>query len=149
MIQELLAYQTADAKLREIEKKLGGSEEKKKAMNAKKYLEGVEENVNKLDVRAAELSAAYEKATEEQLKLKEQESAITDALDTAADEKEVAYLIKKAEELIVKIKALGSKASQILDEIQSVIKEYSTIKKTTQAAQIQYKENAAKYNELK
>ena len=105
MIQELLAYQTADAKLREIEKKLGGSEEKKKAMNAKKYLEGVEENVNKLDVRAAELSAAYEKATEEQLKLKEQESAITDALDTAADEKEVAYLIKKAEELIAKIKA--------------------------------------------
>ena len=50
---------------------------------------------------------------------------------------------------IAKIKALGSKASQILDEIQSVIKEYSTIKKTTQAAQIQYKENAAKYNELK
>ena len=33
MIEKLLAYQTADAKLREIEKKLGGSEEKKKAMS--------------------------------------------------------------------------------------------------------------------
>lgn len=149
MIEQLLAYQTQDAKLREIEKTLAGSEEKKKAVSAKKYLEGVEDSVNKLDVRAAELTATYEKANEEQLKLKEQEAAITDALDTVADEKEAAYLIKKAEELIAKIKTLSAKANKILEEIQSVIKEYSTIKKTTQAAQVQYKENAAKYNELK
>jgi len=149
MIKALLAYQEADANLRKIETMLASSEERKKAMNAKKYLEGVEESVNKLDVRAAELYATYEKATDEQLKLKEQESAITDALDAVEDEKEAAYLIKKAEELIAKIKTLGSKASKILEEIQAVVKEYSNIKKTTQAAQVQYKENAEKYNALK
>lgn len=149
MLKELLAYQTADAKLKDIEKMLASSEEKKKAVSAKKYLEGVEESVNKLDAKAAELSATYEATTKEQLKLKEQEVEITDALNTVDDEKQATYLIKKAEELIAKIKALGAKASKILEEIQSVIKEYSTIKKTTQAAQTQYKENAAKYNELK
>jgi predicted nucleic acid-binding Zn-ribbon protein len=149
MIKALLAYQEADANLRKIETALSSSEERKKAMSAKKYLEGVEESVNKLDVRAAELFATYEKATDEQIKLKEQESAITDALDAVEDEKEAAYLIKKAEELIAKIKALGSKANKISEEIQAVIKEYSNIKKTTQAAQVQYKENAEKYNALK
>lgn len=149
MIQELLAYQDVDAKLKEIERTLSDSEERKKAMSAKKYIEGVEENVNKLDARAAELYATYEKATEEQLKLKEQESEITDALNAVEDEKEAAYLLKKAEELIAKVKSLGNKANRIFEEIHAVIKEYSSIKKKTQAAQVQYKENAEKYNALK
>ena len=148
-MQNLLAYQVEDAKLREIEKKLSESIERKKAMSAKKYLEGVEESVSKLDVRADELMATYKSATEEQVKLKEQETAIVDALNTVEDAKEVAYLIKKADELIAKIKTLGSKASKILEEIQNVIKEYNNIKATTKAAQLQYKENAEKYSALK
>ncbi|MBE5750198.1 MAG: hypothetical protein E7346_04960 [Clostridiales bacterium] len=149
MIEALLNYQTADAKLRKIEKTLSESEERKKAVNAKKYLEGVEDNVNKLDDRAAELIATYQKATEDQLKLKEIESEIEESIDSASDPKEVSFLIKKAEELISKIKALGAKASKISEEIQAVMKEYSTIKNTTKAAQVQYKENAEKYNALK
>lgn len=149
MIQNLLEYQQADAKLREIEKTLGGSEEKKKAVSAKKYLEGVEESVNKLDARASELYATYESVVGEQIKLKEQEGEISEALNVSSDEKEVAFLIKKAEELILKIKSLGNKASKILEEIQGLLKEYSTIKKTTQAAQTQYKENYSKYSALK
>ncbi len=148
-MQNLLAYQVEDAKLREIEKKLSESIERKKAMSAKKYLEGVEESVSKLDVRADELMATYKSATEEQVKLKEQETAIVDALNTVEDAKEVAYLIKKADELIAKIKTLGTKASKILEEIQNVIKEYNNIKATTKAAQLQYKENAEKYSALK
>lgn len=149
MIKALIDYQTADAKLKKIEKTLAEADERKKAVTAKKYLEGVEESVNKLDDRAAELIATYESATAEQLKLKEQESAIVDSLDTACDEKEVQYLIKKAEELVAKIKTLGAKANKILAEIQAVVKEYSTIKNTTKAMQVQYKENAEKYNALK
>ena len=149
MIQALLDYQKVDASLREIEKKLAASEERKKAVSAKKYLDGVEENVNKLDARATDLIAAYEAVTQEQLKLKEQEESIVDAIDSSKDEKEVAFLIKKVEELIGKIKSLGSKASKISDEIQAVMKEYSTIKATTKAAQVQYNENAKKYSELK
>ena len=149
MIESLLNYQAADAKLRKIEKTLSESEERKKAMSAKKYLEGVEENVNKLDVRASELIAAYENATSEQIKLKEQEGVLIESLDSVADEKEAAYLIKKAEELVGKIKALGAAASKISEEIQAIIKEYSNIKNTTKAARAQYSENVEKYNALK
>ncbi len=149
MIQALLNYQSADAKLKKIEKTLADSEERKKAVSAKKYLEGVEENVNKLDDRAAELISAYEKATDEQIKLKEQEAVLRESLDSVADDKEASYLIKKADELIAKIKTLGAKTSKIAEEIHSVLKDYNNIKSTTKVAQVQYKENAEKYNALK
>ena len=149
MIEGLLAYQKADAKLREIEKTLAESVERKKAMNAKKYLDGVVDNVNKLDDKASELISAYEQATKEQLKLKEQEEELLRALDEAADENAVAYLIKKVDELIGKIRVLGSKATKIEEEIQSVLKEYTTIRNTSKAAQAQYSEYGVKYNELK
>ena len=42
MIKALLAYQEQDAKLRDIEKTLSNSEERKKAVTAQKYLEGGE-----------------------------------------------------------------------------------------------------------
>ncbi|MBQ8426372.1 MAG: hypothetical protein IJX16_01265, partial [Clostridia bacterium] len=73
MIEQLLAYQDADKKLKEIEKTLSESPERKKALNAKKYIDGVEENVLKLDTKAKELAIAFEKALVDQEKLKEQE----------------------------------------------------------------------------
>ncbi len=149
MVEKLLAYQTADAKLREIEKTLGASEDRKKAVTAKKYLEGVEESVNKLDLRSAELVAAFEKAMSNQLKLKEQEAELCTALGTVEDEKGADYLGKKVEELLSKIKALENETNKILEEMQEIVKEYSSIKVKTKKAQTQYAESASKYNELK
>ena len=149
MIKALKEYQVQDAKLREIEKVLSGSEERKKTISAKKYLEGVEENVNKLDLRAAELNATFVKAAEDQLKLKEQQAEIAEAIERVEDEKEASFLIKKAEELIGKIKNLTNEMNKVMEEIQNLVKEYASIKKTTKVAQTQYKENAEKYNALK
>ncbi len=148
MVKALIAYQTQDAKLREIEKTLSGSEERKKMSSAKKYLLGVEENVTKLDDRALELKGIYAKTAEEQKKLQEQQIELAETLGTIKDEKEASFLIKKADELIAKIKALNSEASKIAEEIKVIVAEYDKIKATTRAAQTQYKENADKYKEL-
>ena len=74
---------------------------------------------------------------------------LRESLDSVADDKEASYLIKKADELIAKIKALGAKASKIAEEIHALLKDYNNIKNTTKVAQAQYKENAEKYNALK
>lgn len=149
MIKELLAYQETDAKLRKIEVELSGSEERKKAVSAKKYLESVDENVSKLDARAAELVSAYERATSEQIKLKEQEEEFSKAIDSLEDATEASYLLKKAEELLAKIKTLGTEANKIASELQSLLAEYANIKKLTKTAQAQYAEYGKKYNDLK
>ena len=66
--------------------------ERKKTVSAKKYLEGVEENVNKLDFRAAELNASYNKTVEDQSKLKEQQAELAEAIERDQDEKEANFL---------------------------------------------------------
>ncbi len=149
MVQELLKYQTTDAELKKIENELLSSEERKKANSAKKYLEGVEENVNRLDDRAKELTATFENFKQTEQKLKEQQAEFAKALESIADETEALYHIKKIEKLLKEIKGLQEQSSAVSAEIESVLKEYAKIKATSKAAQEQYRENGAKYNELK
>ena len=149
MIEKLLEYQKVDAEAKEIEKVLGESEERKKYVVAKKYLEGVTDSVNELDGRAEELISAFEQATSAKLKLIEQEKELTSALNESNDESAISYLMKKAEELVSKIKALGKQAENIEQEIKAVIEKYNTIRSKTKAAQEQYKTYGEKYNELK
>lgn len=149
MVKELLAYQEVDAKLKKLESELSGSEERKKAVSAKKYLDGVEENVNKLDSKALDLSVAFSEAVKNQEKLKEQEGELAKAIEGVADQTEAEYLLKKAGEILAKLKALDEEIAKLTGDIQAVIQEYNTIKATTKAAQVQYTEYGKKYNELK
>lgn len=149
MIEELLAYQVKDADLKKIEDELGNSEERKKYAVAKKYLSGVDENLNKLELRAAELTAAFEKAVATQKDYEEQGAEISQAAESAEDSAELQYLIKKADELSAKIKTIADTANRINKELQAVLGEFSKLRATTKAAQEQYKEYGEKYAELK
>ena len=148
MVKALIEYQSKDARLKEIENILLSSEERKKRNSAKKYILGVEENVNKLDDKALELKATLDKIVLDGKKLEEQQQEIMQTLETIEDEKEVQFLIKKVDEILAKIKALNSDANKISQEMQAVVLEYEKIKKTTKVAQVQYKENADKYKQL-
>lgn len=149
MLKNLLNYQEVDAKLYEIEVKLSGSEERKKAISAKKYIDGVEENVNKLDDNSANIFASYEQATSEHAKLLEQLDELTKALDSAKEENEVEFLIKKVDALLGAIKNISIKIEKLAEEMQSSLKEYASIKKTTKVAQEQYAKFGSMYNEMK
>lgn len=149
MIKNLLAYQEADKKLKEIEKQLSESPERKKALNAKKYIDSAPESVAKIDSRSQELAVAFESMLLEQKKLKEQEDELNKSVISVEDEKGAEFLIKKAEELMAKVRALEEKIAKISAEIQSLIKEYENIKAITKKAQLQYSENAPKYKALK
>ncbi|MBR5900511.1 MAG: hypothetical protein IKZ38_03845 [Clostridia bacterium] len=149
MLKKLLAYQELDAKLYEIEVKLSSSEERKKAVSAKKYIDGAPDSVNKLDDGSATAIGAYEQAVKEYQKLNEQLEELTKALAEAEDENAVEYLIKKADALIGAIKNATATIEKISEEMQGVIKEYAGIKKTTRAAQEQYSKYGSLYSELK
>lgn len=149
MVQEILKYQTIDAKLKKLETELASSEERKRAISAKKYIDGVESNVNRLDDRAKELALTFENIKKAEAKLEEQQSEFAKALESVADETETLYYIKKIEELLSKIKNLNDESAKITAEIETILKEYATIKTKTKAAQAQYAEYGKKYNELK
>lgn len=149
MIEQLLKYQQVDAGLRKIEVELSGSEARKKAVSAKKFLESVDETVNKLDVKAAELAHIYENLQNESKVLLGQREEFTGALEHAEDENALNYLAKKADELYVKVKNLSQEAARVAETMQSVYKEYASVRANIKTAQAQYTENGKIYNDLK
>ncbi len=149
MIENLLAYQNVDAKLRKIETELSGSEERKKAVSAKKFLEVAPDNVNKLNARAGDLENEYKNALDEMAKFSEQQQELSSALESVADEKETEYLLKMAEKLVAETKALESKLAKLSDDIQAVIKEFNAVRSQMKVAKVQYEEFGKKYNDLK
>lgn len=149
MDKKILKYQEVDSRLKKIENELASSEEKKKAVVAKRFLDTNVETVNKLDARAAELNMAFENAIASQKRLKEQEDDFAQALQTASDENEINYLIKKIDELLVKIKAVESELNKISNEMQNIIKEYSNNRATEKNAVAQYDKYGKLYKELK
>ena len=149
MIENLLKYQQADAQLREIEKTLAKSDERRRAVEAKKFLDGVNESVNKLDAKAGELLSAYESIVSEREKLEEQKAEFTKALEGIEDRTGATYLLKKVDELLAKIKSATNAIKKISDEVSALANEYMFIKKKTKEEQEAYKLNAQKYNEFK
>lgn len=148
-MEELLKYQEKDAELRKIELELAGSDARKKAVSAKKYLESVDESINLLDVKAAELAHIYEKLNEESKSLAEQREEFKGAMEHADDQDALTYLMKKADELYKKIRSLSQQAAKISESMQSVYREYAGIRGNIKAAQAQYNENAQAYSALK
>ena len=61
MIDELLQYQEADGKLRAIEQEIASTEERKKYMTARKFLEKAPEKLEALDARASEFKIMFER----------------------------------------------------------------------------------------
>ena len=149
MIENLLKYQEADAKVRDVEKELGKSEERKKAVEAKKYLDSVEALVNKLDDRAGELLLAYEEMKKLCARLEDQKAEFAGVVAGIEDETGANFVTKKAEELSSSIKGIAQKIKRLEEEISNIAKEYAIIRKKTKEEQERYKENASKYNELK
>lgn len=149
MISKLLKYQEVDAELRKIELELSSSEERKKAVSAKKFLDGVEETIIKLNARSKELYEQYLVILEEQKGFSSKQEEYALAIKDVENEEEVAYLNKKIDETIAKIKNLSALSEKLGEEMQKVLAEYTALKAKTKSAQVQFKEYAEKFNKLK
>jgi len=149
MIDKILAYQKLDEKLYDIEVKLSSSEERKKAINAKKYIDSVDENIDKLDTKAQDLCVLSENLEKNRQLLLEQENELKSALETCQDKAGADFIIKKIEELSARLKSLRQEAERIEEETKNIIQDYAKIKNTLVKAKKQYEDNAKLYNEQK
>ena len=149
MIKALLNYQAEDANLRKIEAELMGSEDRKKAVSAKKFLDSVPESLEKLNDLSQNLSAEYQAILDEQKKLQEQEAEFARIIENVEDKNEANYLFKKIDEILAKIKSLGAKLNKVSEDMQAVVKEYVASRNKIKVAQEQYAEYSKKFAELK
>ena len=150
MIDELLKYQEADGKLRAVEQAIAATEERKKYVTARKFLEKAPEKLEALDVKAAELRHMFE-----QLEKKYKEIAETihdyENLEEMIGEQggEISFYKKNATQVSENLRALKGEINKLVSMIEAASAEYQTAKKQTIAMQRQYKEYKEKYAAVK
>ena len=150
MIDELLQYQEADGRLRAVEQEVAATDERKKYMTARKFLEKAPEKLDALDAKAAELKHLFEL-----LEKKYAEIADTikdyENLDEMVDEQggEISFYKKNAAQIADNLRGLKAEINKLASQIESASAEYQAAKKQTIAMQKQYKEYKVKYAEVK
>ncbi len=147
--QELLEYQKVDAELREIEKTLSASDERKKYFQAKKFMESAAEKLEAQDKRARELKGLAQKLTadfEEINKAISEYSELDEMVENGGD---VSFYKKNVQTLIDRLRMTKGELNKLVADVESACEEYQKLKKTTISMQKQYKEYSEKFKELK
>ena len=150
VIQELLEYQKVDGELRKLEQELAASEERKKFMQAKKFIETVREKLDAYDARAVELKKAKDSLAAQCDEMAKQIAEYAD-LDEMLEESggDVSFYKKNALVLSEKLRGVKAELNKLVSDMESAISEYKRLKKQTIEMQSQYKEYNDKFREVK
>ncbi len=147
--QELLEYQKVDGELRSIEKALSASEERKKYIQAKKFIEQAAERLEQQDKRAAELRRLAQKLEADYQEINRAISEYADLDDMVAEGGDVSFYKKNVQSLMERLRMTKGELNKLLSDIESACEEYQKLKKATISMQKQYKEYSEKFKQLR
>lgn len=148
-IAQLLLYQQKDSELLKIEQEIAGSEERKKYVQTKNYLSKASEKLDKLEAQSqailTHLDALNKRYDEISETLKDFDH-LEDLVEGGAD---LSFYQRNISQLIEKIKSLKSEIATLTATAKETTEEYQSMKKKTIAAQKQYPELHAAFQEFK
>ena len=149
VLKELLAYQSVDGELRKIEQEIAASEERKKFIQAKKFMETAGEKLEAQDKRAQDLKALFEKLTEEFEEINKTIAEYADLDELVENGGDIAFYKKSVQSLVDRLRAMKGELSKLAADIEAASEEYKKMKKQTISMQKQYKEYNEKFKEVK
>ena len=149
MLEELLKYQELDAELYEHEQSVVKSEVRQKTAVAKKFLDSVKEKLDMIEENAKRLNDTYDNYKKTYAELTAEKEDFEKAINDVADGDEVAYLQKKATDLMNKIGVVEKQTNTLKKHIAELMEAYDKLRRQTSNAKKQYEEYAPKYKELK
>lgn len=147
--KELLEYQEVDAELRKIEQEISTSDERKKYVQAKKFMETAAEKLESQDRRAKELKELASGFINEYQEIGRAIEEYSDIDEMVAAGGDAAFYKKNVQQLSEKLKTLKNDINKLLADIESACEEYQRMKKQTIAMQKQYKEYNEKFKQMK
>ena len=149
VLNELLEYQKEDALLRKIEQEIGASEERKKYVQAKKFIESAREKLDAQEKRAIELKnlcAELSARSEEIIHALGEYSDLDEMIEGGGD---VSFYKKNAQALSDKLRAIKAELNKLISDVNAITEEYKKLKEQTIVMQKQYKEYKEKYDAVK
>lgn len=151
MLDDLLLYQEEDGKLRAIEMEIAATDERKKYLTAKKYLEKAPEKLSALEAHAAQLGAEYDRLQKKCAELEESlQDCDYDSIEEIVDEQggSAGYYRRNVSQILTNIRLLKDEINRLNASMQRVKSDYASLKKQTIGMQRQYKEYKDKYDRL-
>ncbi len=147
--KELLEYQKVDGEMRKLEQEIAASEERKKYIQAKKFMEVARDKLDAQDKRAVEfrnLRDDLAKRVEDITHAIAEFSELDEMLEEGAD---VAFYKKNAQSLLEKLRSVNAEMNKLIAEAAAASEEYKKFKEQTIAMQKQYKEYSEKFKALR
>ena len=148
MIEKLLKYQEVDEKLKAIEDSIKSSQEYQMVLKAKKVIKAYNESKDSYDERSALLMATYNEKTEFLTKLLDEAKEISLSLEDGSDEKEIAFLTKRVNEINKHLSTLENDIKKLEEDIKDLLQRFSKATRSAKAASEQGAEYKVKYDEL-
>ncbi|MDE7158531.1 MAG: hypothetical protein K2N74_03055 [Clostridiales bacterium] len=148
-VSELLKYQEVDKELRKIEQEIAASEERKKFIQAKKFIESALEKLEAYDKRAVDLKHTRDEISARVEDLGKALAEYSDLEEMLEDDGAVSFYKKNALALSDKLRAVKGELQKLVSDIENASEEYKKLKEQTKAMQKQYKEYNEKFKELK
>ncbi|MCM1438953.1 MAG: hypothetical protein NC131_07050 [Roseburia sp.] len=148
-ISQLLLYQEKDSELLKIEQEIANSDERKKYAQTKSYLNKASEKLDKLEAQSqailTHLDALNKRYGEISETLKDFDH-LDDLVEGGAD---LSFYQRNLSQLIEKIKTIKGEIAELTASAKEATEEYQAMKKKVIAAQKQYPELHAAFQEFK
>lgn len=148
-VEQLLKYQSEDAKLLQIERETANSEERKNFAAAKNFLTKAPEKLDALDAKARELTALAKELEAKYAEIAEtlgDFENLDELIDGGAD---ISFYKKSVTQLSDKLKLIKAEISSLVKSVNDADEEYKALKKKTISVQKQYAEYRDVYKAYK
>jgi predicted nucleic acid-binding Zn-ribbon protein len=148
-VEQLLKYQEEDSKLLKIEQETANSEERKKYVQTKNFLTKASEKLDQLEGKSQEIIALLERLTKKYEEIVETLKDFEHLDELVEEGANISFYQKNALQITENLKALKAEIAQLTAAAKEAGDEYQSIKKKVIAAQKQFPEFQAAYQEYK
>lgn len=147
-MKEILEYQRLDGQLRQIEKQINESNERKAYARIRSVWADFQEQLKKMELRSRELNIMLENAlktmTEKTALLSEYNSSVASAQDL----QEVDFMLKKLADVERNLNQAERDIKSVISEAEEISNKYDNYKTKYPSVQAQARDAKAKFEEL-
>ncbi len=149
VIEQLLKYQQEDSKLLAIEREVANSDERKKLVQAKNFVDKATERLDGLEAKATELFALINTLNKKCDGINEDLAEFTHIDEMISDGADISFYKKNILQLTEQIRALREEINNLVKTAKKADEEYRALKEKTISVQSQQAELSENYKKLK